>query len=114
MTSPQTYGVSVAANPAESHAMSEIRRQGYTVLPGPLPAGQQPEGRRRLDQVYAGQERAFDRDALAAIKELHLARWIFPGALAANIPTSRIWPSCLAILPKHLTVHDWRQADRND
>ena len=74
MTSPQTYGVPATGHAVESPALVELRRQGYTVLPDLLSATQLTEARERLDRVYAEQEREFGRDALAAIKELHLAR----------------------------------------
>jgi ectoine hydroxylase-related dioxygenase (phytanoyl-CoA dioxygenase family) len=74
MTSPQTYGVPTTGHTAESPALTELRRQGYTVLPDLLSATQLTEARERLDRVYAEQEKEFGRDALAAIHELHVAR----------------------------------------
>lgn len=74
MTSPQAYGVSPASNPTEGPALTELRHQGYTVLPNILSSAELAEGRERLDRVYAAQEKEFGAESLAAINELHVAR----------------------------------------
>lgn len=71
-----SYGTpsAAAAERPDDPQMTELRHRGYCVLPDVLDSAQLSLARKKLDDVYALQERETGREALSAIKDLDLAR----------------------------------------